>query len=53
MDVEKGDEHSHEIILELLLNYPGYLTGTFYLGVPLVSVVACLYGSLWVTFLVA
>lgn len=38
MDVEKGDEHSHEIILELLLNYPGYLTGTFYLGVTLVRV---------------
>lgn len=39
LDIEKGAEHSHEIILELLLNCPdSYLTGTCDLGVPLVSV---------------
>lgn len=38
MDFEKDDEpHSHEITLDLLLNYPGYLIGTFSSGVPLVS----------------
>lgn len=32
----EGDElHSNENILDLLLNYSGYLIGKFYLGVPL------------------
>lgn len=46
-DFEKGNElPSNEIVLELVLNYPGYLTGKFYLGVTLVSM--C-----WLVFMVA